>query len=136
MDMALEQSIDVTWRKGRGAEVMATEDPATQHVIGEIPAASAADTQNAVNAASVAQLQWCKTLGWSRAEILHRCADALVTRTEEAARLEAGMVGINCFAFAAAEAPCGGIKAPGMGGEGGSEGIHDFLNVKLAQVVA
>jgi succinate-semialdehyde dehydrogenase/glutarate-semialdehyde dehydrogenase len=53
---------------------------------------------------------------------------------EAVARIEAGMVGINSFALAAAEAPFGGIKASGMGREGGSEGILDYLNVKLAQV--
>ena len=53
---------------------------------------------------------------------------------ETVARLEAGMVGINSFALAAAEAPFGGIKASGMGREGGSFGIHDYLNVKLAQM--
>jgi succinate-semialdehyde dehydrogenase/glutarate-semialdehyde dehydrogenase len=53
---------------------------------------------------------------------------------ETVARLEAGMVGINSFALAAAEAPFGGIKASGMGREGGEEGIHDYLNVKLAQM--
>ena len=53
---------------------------------------------------------------------------------EATARIEAGMVGVNSFALAAAEAPFGGIKASGMGREGGAEGILDFLNVKLAQV--
>lgn len=53
---------------------------------------------------------------------------------EAAARLEAGMVGVNSFALAAAEAPFGGIKASGMGREGGSEGILDYSNVKLAQM--
>ena len=53
---------------------------------------------------------------------------------ESIARIEAGMVGVNSFALAAAEAPFGGIKASGMGREGGAEGIFDFLNVKLAQV--
>ena len=53
---------------------------------------------------------------------------------EAVARLQSGMVGINSFALAAAEAPFGGIKASGMGREGGSESIHDYLNVKLAQV--
>ncbi len=51
------------------------------------------------------------------------------------AHLEAGMVGINSYALAAAEVPFGGIKASGMGREGGTEGIHDYMNVKLAQVV-
>ena len=57
------------------------------------------------------------------------------TRIREAvARIESGMVGVNSFALAAAEAPFGGIKHSGMGREGGSEGILDFLNVKLSQV--
>lgn len=51
---------------------------------------------------------------------------------EAVARIEAGMVGINSVALAAAEAPFGGIKASGIGRKGGSEGIHDYLNVKLA----
>ncbi|MQB46461.1 aldehyde dehydrogenase family protein [Rhizobium sp. ICMP 5592] len=55
---------------------------------------------------------------------------------EAAARLEAGMVGVNSFALAAAEAPFGGIKASGMGREGGSEGILDYTNVKLSQMMA
>jgi succinate-semialdehyde dehydrogenase/glutarate-semialdehyde dehydrogenase len=54
---------------------------------------------------------------------------------EAAARLEAGMVGVNSYALAAAEAPFGGIKASGMGREGGPEGIQDYMNVKLTQVV-
>ena len=53
---------------------------------------------------------------------------------EAVASIESGMVGVNSFALAAAEAPFGGIKDSGMGREGGSEGIHDYLNVKLSQV--
>jgi len=53
---------------------------------------------------------------------------------EAVARIESGMVGVNSYALAAAEAPFGGIKDSGMGREGGSEGILDYLNVKLAQV--
>ncbi len=53
---------------------------------------------------------------------------------EAVARLESGMVGVNSFALAAAEAPFGGIKHSGSGREGGSEAIHDYLNVKLAQI--
>lgn len=53
---------------------------------------------------------------------------------EAASRIESGMVGVNSFALAAAEAPFGGIKESGMGREGGAEGILDFLNVKLAHV--
>ena len=51
------------------------------------------------------------------------------------AALKAGMVGINSFAMAASEAPFGGTRYSGMGREGGSEGISDYLDTKLAQVV-
>ena len=51
------------------------------------------------------------------------------------AELKAGMVGINSFALAASEAPFGGTKYSGMGREGGPEGISDYLDTKLAQIV-
>jgi succinate-semialdehyde dehydrogenase/glutarate-semialdehyde dehydrogenase len=51
------------------------------------------------------------------------------------AALKAGMVGINSFALAAAEAPFGGTGFSGMGREGGAEGIGDYLETKLAQIV-
>ena len=51
------------------------------------------------------------------------------------AELKAGMVGINSFALAASEVPFGGTNFSGMGREGGIEGIRDYLDVKLAQVV-
>jgi succinate-semialdehyde dehydrogenase / glutarate-semialdehyde dehydrogenase len=51
------------------------------------------------------------------------------------AELKAGMVGINSFALAASEAPFGGTNFSGMGREGGAEGIREYLDVKLAQVV-
>lgn len=62
------------------------------------------------------------------------------TRSPERARrmvagLRAGMVGINSFALAAAEAPFGGINHSGMGREGGTEAIGDYLDTKLAQIV-
>ena len=51
------------------------------------------------------------------------------------AGLKAGMIGINSFALAAAETPFGGTNFSGLGREGGSEGIGDYQDVKLAQVV-
>lgn len=51
------------------------------------------------------------------------------------ATLKAGMVGINSFALAASEAPFGGTNFSGMGREGGNEGIEDYLDTKLAQIV-
>lgn len=51
------------------------------------------------------------------------------------ATLKSGMVGINSFALAASEAPFGGTNHSGMGREGGIEGISDYLDTKLAQVI-
>ena len=46
-------------------------------------------------------------------------------------RLETGMVGINDIRIGAAEAPFGGVKASGIGREGGREGIEEYLETKL-----
>ncbi len=51
------------------------------------------------------------------------------------AGLKAGMVGINSFAMAAAEAPFGGTNHSGMGREGGIEAIRDYLDIKSSQIV-
>lgn len=47
--------------------------------------------------------------------------------------LEAGMVGVNDLAIAAAELPFGGVKESGMGREGGSLGIRDYLEPKYVR---
>ena len=48
--------------------------------------------------------------------------------------LEVGMVGVNEMLLATAEAPFGGIKESGMGREGGSLGIQDYLNPKYIKI--
>lgn len=53
---------------------------------------------------------------------------SLATRASE--DLEVGMVGVNEMLLATAEAPFGGIKESGMGREGGSLGLMDYLNPK------
>ena len=45
--------------------------------------------------------------------------------------LHSGMVGVNTFMIAHAEAPFGGMDHSGMGREGGRQAINDYLNVKL-----
>lgn len=55
----------------------------------------------------------------------HATAEAL------SKELHAGMVGVNTFMIAHAEAPFGGIDHSGMGREGGRQAIQDYLNVKL-----
>jgi succinate-semialdehyde dehydrogenase/glutarate-semialdehyde dehydrogenase len=46
-------------------------------------------------------------------------------------QLHAGMVGINNFMIAHAEAPFGGVDHSGMGREGGRQAIQDYQNTKL-----
>jgi len=58
-----------------------------------------------------------------------------ITARNGVSKLKAGMVGVNSFAMAAAEAPFGGTNFSGMGREGGIESIEDFLDTKLAQIV-
>ncbi len=53
-----------------------------------------------------------------------------------AARLEAGMLGINQTQVAWPELPFGGVKESGYGREGGSEAIEDYLVTKLVTQAA
>jgi len=53
------------------------------------------------------------------------------TATLAAEALEVGMVGVNELAIASAEMPFGGVKESGMGREGGSIGIKDYLEPKF-----
>src|SRR6056297_41400 len=48
----------------------------------------------------------------------------------------AGMVGVNTFMVAHAEAPFGGVDHSGMGREGGREAIRDYQNTKLTHMMA
>ena len=45
-------------------------------------------------------------------------------------RLETGMIGLNQGLVANAQAPFGGVKASGLGREGGTVGIDEFLEIK------
>jgi len=45
-------------------------------------------------------------------------------------QLETGMLGVNAGAISNAAAPFGGVKQSGMGREGGSEGIEEYLSVQ------
>ena len=65
--------------------------------------------------------------GFVLGESLRRCLDV-------ADRLKVGMVGINDFSIALAEAPFGGIKHSGFGREGGFEGIAEFTVSKYINV--
>lgn len=48
--------------------------------------------------------------------------------------LEVGMIGVNEMLLATAEASFGGVKESGMGREGGSLGITDYLDPKYVKI--
>jgi len=48
--------------------------------------------------------------------------------------LQSGMVGINAGVITTAEAPFGGVKDSGMGREGSTHGIEEYLSVKYLSV--
>ncbi|MGB5557897.1 MAG: NAD-dependent succinate-semialdehyde dehydrogenase [Paracoccaceae bacterium] len=58
----------------------------------------------------------------------------LTTATRAYEDLEVGMVGVNEMLLATAEAPFGGVKESGMGREGGSLGIQDYLVPKYVKI--
>jgi succinate-semialdehyde dehydrogenase/glutarate-semialdehyde dehydrogenase len=47
-------------------------------------------------------------------------------------RLETGMVAVNRGIASTAAAPFGGVKASGLGREGGPEGIAEYLETRYA----
>ena len=78
--------INGTWTEGSGNEIVST-NPATGDVVARLKAASEAEVDQAVAAARAAQPAWERLSVARRAEMLHRAAENLHARKEEAARL-------------------------------------------------
>jgi betaine-aldehyde dehydrogenase len=70
-----------------GGQMIAVHDPATEEVIAQVPAGTAADVGQAVDAASAAFIQWRQMPAGTRAELLHEVARKLTERTDELATL-------------------------------------------------
>ncbi len=51
-------------------------------------------------------------------------------------RLKSGMLGLNTGVVSNASAPFGGVKSSGLGREGGSEGIHEYLDTMYTLIPA
>ena len=85
--------IDGAWRSTGGGAAFDVCDPATGDVLFQSPAASVADTEDAIAAAGRGLAVWRATPAWTRADILHACASAMERRADAAARqmtLESG----------------------------------------------
>lgn len=78
--------IDGTWRAGSDGATRPVVDPATEAVIGQLPAATPADVQQALDAAARAWPAWRRTTPAARAAILNQAAALLRQRIEAIAR--------------------------------------------------
>src|SRR4030095_9341083 len=79
--------IDGEWLTAHGRRTMPVVNPATEEVLGELPLASAADLDRALDAARRAWPVWRSMAPVQRARILRRAAEILRSRVEEIARL-------------------------------------------------
>jgi 1-pyrroline dehydrogenase len=81
------------WVDSAGGETMEVVNPATGEVIAEVPAATAADVDRAVQAAKKALVEWRETTPGERSELLLKLADAIDEHADELAELESRNVG-------------------------------------------
>jgi aldehyde dehydrogenase (NAD+) len=78
--------IDGHWVASSGTDDIEIENPATEQVIGRVPAGTAADVDRAVTAARAALDGWAATSPEERAKYLSRLHAALAARLEELAQ--------------------------------------------------
>lgn len=83
----LQLFIDGDWRGPGGRSTLPVLNPATEEVIAQLPAASAADIDDAIAAAQRAFAGWSATGAWERAATLMRAADTVRRRQETLARM-------------------------------------------------
>ena len=79
--------INNTWTKAEGAATSAVLSPVTERSLGECPVASPADTAAAIDAAAAGLKVWASTAAFARGDALHKIADEMIRRTDEAARM-------------------------------------------------
>jgi succinate-semialdehyde dehydrogenase/glutarate-semialdehyde dehydrogenase len=79
--------IDGQWREAESCKTLVVENPATCHALADVADASAADAALAIRAAVQAQDQWARTPPQSRADLLRRAYELVVSRSERLARI-------------------------------------------------
>jgi succinate-semialdehyde dehydrogenase/glutarate-semialdehyde dehydrogenase len=86
-DTDLQLFIDGSWRAGEDRDLFPVRNPATAETIAELPLATPADLDEALEAAKRAYPEWRATDADKRAAILHRAAKLLKERAEEIGRV-------------------------------------------------
>ena len=75
------------WRSAAGAGMIAVVDPSTEAVLARVPDATLTDAAAAVDAAAKAAPSWRNTAPRKRSEILRRCFELMVERSDMLATL-------------------------------------------------
>jgi acyl-CoA reductase-like NAD-dependent aldehyde dehydrogenase len=82
-----EHYVNGEWIPALAAGTISVVDPATEQVIGRVPAGSAADVERAVASARAAFDDWSMTESATRAHLLRQIAEGLAARSDELAHL-------------------------------------------------
>src|SRR5262249_14028887 len=82
-----EHYVNGEWVRPVATETIDVVDPATEDVIGSVPAGNAADVDVAVRAARAAFDAWSMTESATRAAVLRQIADGMAARSDELAHL-------------------------------------------------
>ncbi len=77
--------IDGKWVQAESGRTLAIRNPATDAVIGEVPALGAAETRRAIEAAARAWPAWRAMLARERAAILRKLSDLMLANTDDLA---------------------------------------------------
>ena len=86
--------IDGRWVTPAATQVFNVMNPATETVIGRVPAATVADADKAVAAAGAAFCSWSRTSAAERAEYLSKIQQGLLLRSEEIAGIISSETGM------------------------------------------
>lgn len=79
--------IDGDWRRATDSGTAPVLSPVTERPLGETPVATMEDTAAAIDAAERALAEWRRVGNFARADALHRIADEMAARRDEAARM-------------------------------------------------
>jgi succinate-semialdehyde dehydrogenase/glutarate-semialdehyde dehydrogenase len=79
--------VDGGWRQSQSGTTAPVHSPVTERSLGDCPVASAQDTAAAIASAAAGLNAWAAAPALTRADALHRIADEMLRRTDEAARM-------------------------------------------------
>ena len=79
--------VDGAWVTARSGATLTVDNPATDDLIGAVPKLGAAETRQAIDAASRAFPAWRKKPGRERAAVLRRWFELMMANQEDLARL-------------------------------------------------